>query len=192
MPDGDADPHLTPRRGSLLVAAPRLLDPNFMHTVILLCEHTDEGTFGLVVNRPLPLKVADLESEVDLLRGRSQPVFSGGPVQKEELHVLHRAASGIPGAMEVVDGIQFGGDPAVLHHALQESPETPVKFVVGYAGWGPGQLDAEMEEKAWVVVPATARRVFDGAPETLWRRVLRAEGGAVAELADVPPDPTWN
>lgn len=192
MPETEPDPHRTPRKGALLVASPRLLDPNFMHAVVLLCEHTAEGTFGLVVNRPLPLRVGDLESDVELLRGRTDRLWAGGPVSRGELQVIHEGLDGVPGAMAVVDGVSFGGDPAVLRTSLEKAPETPVKFVVGYAGWGAGQLDAEMLESSWVVVRATARRIFDPEPETLWRRVLRAEGGAVAALADVPPDPSWN
>lgn len=192
MSASGADPHRTPRRGALLVASPRLLDPNFMHAVILVCDHTPEGTFGLIVNRPLELRVRDLGADAPLLRGRDDPVFAGGPVSKTELHVLHAAGPEVPGALDVIDGIRFGGDPAVLDHVLRGAPETPVRFVVGYAGWGPGQLDAEMAETSWIVLPATRRRVFDAQPETLWRRVLRAEGGSVADLADVPPDPSWN
>jgi putative transcriptional regulator len=184
--------HRVPRKGALLVASPRLLDPNFMHTVVLLCEHAAEGTFGLIVNRPLPLKVGDLDSDVGLLQGRADRLWSGGPVARGELQVIHDGLGEVPGAMPVVDGVRFGGDPAVLRSALEKTPEAPVKFVVGYAGWGAGQLDAEMTESSWIVVRATARRILDPEPETLWRRVLRAEGGEVAELADVPPDPSWN
>jgi putative transcriptional regulator len=189
---GDADPHRTPRAGTLLVASPRMLDPNFMHAVVLVCDHGPQGTFGLVVNRPLPLRVADLDADVPLLSGRSDRLWSGGPVQRDALQVVHRVAGEVPGAMRIADGIAFGGDPDVLRAAIDGVGAEGVRFVLGYSGWGAGQLDAEMGEDAWVVVPATARRVFDPAPETLWRRVLRAEGGEIAGLADVPPDPSWN
>jgi putative transcriptional regulator len=169
-----------------------MLDPNFMHTVVLVCDHGPQGTFGLVVNRPLPLRVCDLDADVSLLRGREDRLWAGGPVQPDSLQVVHCVEGEIPGALPVVDGIRFGGDPDVLRAALDASPDAPRRFVLGYAGWGAGQLDDEMAEGSWIVVPATPRRVFDPAPETLWRRVLRAEGGDVAELADVPPDPSWN
>lgn len=185
-------PKRAPRRGTLLVASPRLLDPNFMHAVVLVCEHTAEGTFGLILNRPLAVRVKDLESDAPLLRGREDAVFAGGPVARGELHVLHVTEGEVPGSMDVVDGVRFGGDPERIREALAAAPGAAAKFVVGYAGWGPGQLDAEMEEESWVVLQASRRRVFDPHPETLWRRVLRAEGGDVAALADVPPDPSWN
>lgn len=176
----------------MLVASPRMLDPNFMHAVVLLCEHNDDGTFGLILNRRLDIAVADLGSDLELLNSRKDPVFAGGPVQPTELQVLHRTGSEIPGAMAVVDGVAFGGDPDVLHAAFASSPDAPIRFVLGYAGWGPGQLGAEMSERSWIVVSATVKRIFDPNSETLWRRVLRAEGGEVAGLADLPPDPSWN
>lgn len=189
MPNG---PHRTPRSGTLLVASPRLLDPNFMHTVVLVCDHGPQGTFGLVVNRPLPVRVGDLGSELALLRGLADVVFAGGPVQADTLQVIHRFGERVPGAMRVGDGVAFGGDPGAIADAAAADPGAPLRFVLGYAGWGPGQLDAEIAEDSWVVVPATSRRVFDADPPTLWRRVLRAEGGDVASLADQPPDPSWN
>lgn len=192
MADGDDDPHATPRKGALLVASPRLLDPNFMHTVVLLIDHGGKGTFGLVLNRPLEVSVGAIGADVPLLAGRNDPVWAGGPVQRGELHVLHRSGASVPGALDVIDGVQFGGDPEVLRTALADCGAGAVRFVAGYAGWGEGQLAAEMAEDSWVVVPGTAKRIFDPHPETLWRRVLRAEGGQVAELADVPPDPSWN
>lgn len=212
-PHGPGDAQ-RPRSGALLVAGPRLLDPNFMHTVILLCEHSPAGTFGLVLNRPTPLRVRELGSDLDLLRERDCPLATGGPVTPTEMHVLH-GAGGVPGAVRIVPGVWLGGDPAVLHAALggkigetpggthggthggaHEGPHggagEPAKFLLGYSGWGPGQLDAEIEEASWVVCPADAATVFDPRPETLWRRVLRAQGGRVAALADIPPDPSWN
>ena len=183
-----------PARGSFLVASPRLLDPNFMHSVVLLCEHGEEGSYGIIVNRPADLRVSDLASESSLLQERKDRVWFGGPVSVEQLQVLHCVGEGVPGAHNVVDGFHLGGDPEVLRAAFAATPQprTHVKFVIGYSGWGEDQLEAELAEGAWVVVPAKRAHVFDPRPETLWRRILRAQGGAVAQLADIPPDPSWN
>jgi len=180
-----------PRPGSLLVASPRLLDPNFMHTVVLLCDHGPAGTFGLVLNRPMGVTVGSLDAELDLLRDREDPLWSGGPVTPTEVHVLHAEGAEIPGTVAVAEGIFLGGDPDVLHSSLTKGGGS-ARFFAGYSGWGPGQLDEEMEDTSWIVCPATPDVVFDPRPDTLWRRVLRAQGGAVAALADVPPDPSWN
>lgn len=190
--DGSSAPQ--PRAGALLVAAPSMLDPNFMHTVVLLCAHGPEGTLGFVLNRPSPLTVADLDSDLQLLRSRRDTLFTGGPVSPRELHVLHRTGKRVEGALAVADGVSLDGEPDQIHDALAAAGADVgrVRFIAGYAGWGPGQLDLEMRERSWIVCGAAAKTVFDGAPETLWRRVLRAQGGATAALADLPPDPSWN
>lgn len=185
---------MLPARGTFLVASPRLMDPNFMHTVVLLCDHGPQGRYGVVVNRRGNVTVSDIGGEVPLLAGRSDAVWLGGPVGLEQLQVLHAMGETVPGCLAVLPGVQLGGDPDVLKRALAASkPDlTPAKFVVGYSGWGARQLEAELAEGAWVVCPASPRFVFDRDPETLWRRVLRARGGPYADLADIPPDPTWN
>jgi putative transcriptional regulator len=181
-------------KGTLLVASPRLLDPNFMHSVVLLCDHGDGGAYGLIVNRPGPLAVADLHSDLPLLEGRPDTLWHGGPVATEAVQVLHGIGAGIPESTCVVDdSVWVGADPAVLHAALEGQGESSrVRFVVGYSGWSSGQLEHELREGAWVTCPARAEHVFDPEPETLWRRVLRELGGPLAGLADVPPDPSWN
>ncbi len=183
-----------PERGTFLVAAPQLLDPNFMHAVVLLCDHGPDGSYGLIVNRPGRLTVRDLQSDAPLLDQRDDRLWLGGPIQLETLQVLHRLGPGIPGALHVIDDVHLGGDPAVLHAALGQRHESRelVRFVLGYSGWGAGQLEAEIAEGTWVVCDADEASVFDARPESVWRRVLRGLGGAFAHLADVPPDPSWN
>lgn len=185
---------IPPERGTFLISSPRLLDANFMHTVVLLCEHNDQGSYGLVVNRPGRLTVADLQSDNELLDGRSDRLWLGGPVQLETVQLLHRLGPGIPGSLHVVDDVHLGGDPAVVRRTLEKRQESRelIRFVLGYSGWGEGQLEAELEEGAWVVCPASEDLIFDAQPETLWRRALRRLGGAWAALADQPPDPSWN
>lgn len=192
IPDGLSLDPLEPAAGRLLVASPRLLDPNFMHTVVLLCEHSDTGTYGLILNRPGNLAVSELGSEAPLLDGRTDRVFFGGPVSVEQLQLLHRAPDPVPDSMEVIPGVRLGGDPDALHVALGDCSEESVRFLIGYSGWGARQLDVEMSEGAWVVCPAREEYIFDPQPDTLWRRVLRDCGGPIAGLADVPPDPSWN
>ncbi len=192
MSAADLPPPLAPGRGTFLVASPRLLDPNFMHSVVLLVDHSDEGSYGVIVNRPGDLTVADLGGEVPLLQGRSDPVWFGGPVGVDRLQVLHGLGDTVPGSLPVLPGVQLGGDPDVLRRAMAADAQSRAKFIVGYSGWGARQLDGELREGSWVVCPATEGFVFDPSPETLWRRVLRARGGPIASLADIPPDPSWN
>ncbi len=165
-----------------------------MHSVVLLCDHNSDGSYGVVLNHLASLTVANLEAKVELLEGRDDPLWVGGPVQQDTVQVLHRLGSSVPGSLHVVDDVHLGGDPTVIHAALTRRKEGRelVRFVLGYSGWGSGQLDEELREGAWVVCPATEDLVFDAEPTTLWRRVLRRLGGAYAQLADVPPDPSWN
>jgi putative transcriptional regulator len=194
MASPDPAPPLLPARGHFLVASPRLLDPNFMHAVVLLCDHGPQGSYGVIVNRRGDLTLSDLGSDAPLLKGRGDAVWFGGPVGVEQLQVLHGLGDTVPGSLSVLPGVQLGGDPVVLKKQLsgKTGNAAPTKFVVGYSGWGARQLDGELREGAWVVCPANTRLVFDAEPGTLWRRVLRARGAPYADLADIPPDPTWN
>lgn len=185
---------LTLARGTFLIASPGLLDPNFRRTVVLLCAHGPEGSYGLVLNRARDLTVADLSSDSVLLAGRTDPLWSGGPVQQDTLQVLHRLGPGVPGALHIVGDVHLGGDPVVLRARLdeQEGEGTVLRFVLGYSGWGKDQLEAELEEGAWILAPANEALVFDAPPGSVWRRALRALGPEFAEQADEPLDPSWN
>jgi len=193
MTKTELPPPILPARGTFLVASPRLLDPNFMHAVVLLCDHGPQGSYGVIVNRRGEISLSDLGSDAPLLKGRADRVWFGGPVGVEQLQVLHGLGDTVPGSLAVLPGVRLGGDPEVLNRALVGNGAAPAtKFVVGYSGWGAKQLEEELREGAWVVCPANDRFVFDATPDTLWRRVLRARGGPYAELADIPPDPSWN
>jgi putative transcriptional regulator len=171
------------------------MDPNFTHSVVLLCRHSTEGTYGLIVNRRTDRTVMDLESESELLRDRGDRLYLGGPVAGDTLQVLHRLGSGVPGGLLVMGDVHLGGDPDVLRRALpadSDQSERDARFVLGCSGWGEGQLDTEIREGAWVVCPAEERFVFDPRPESLWRRILKSLGPPYDALADLPPDPTWN
>jgi putative transcriptional regulator len=177
------------------VASPSLMDPNFTHSVVLICRHSTEGSYGLIVNRRTERTVMDLESESSLLHDREDPLYLGGPVAGDTLQVLHRLGSGVPGGLLVMGETHLGGDPEVLRRALPQATaesEQDARFVLGCSGWGEGQLDVEIQEGAWVVCPAEERFVFDSNPESLWRRILKSLGPPYSALADLPPDPTWN
>jgi putative transcriptional regulator len=181
-----------PAPGTFLVAAPTLLDPNFMHTVVLVCSHGPQGTYGLIVNRRTDRNLAELESDAPLLEGREDAIYVGGPVAGDRLQIIHRLGDDVPGGLPVLGDVRLGGDPDVLRERLLASGESRIRFVLGCSGWGEGQLDAEIQEGAWVVCEAREGLVFDPEPDTLWRRVLRSLGPPYAELADLPPDPRWN
>jgi putative transcriptional regulator len=171
-------------RGRLLVAAPILHDPNFHRTVVLVAEHNDEGAMGLVLNRPTDTPVGDALPELTAIAGDSDPVYLGGPVSLES--VLAIAELDDP---EDASELLFGAVGFV------QEPDVDVlrgRVFVGYAGWSAGQLEAELEEESWLVLPAEPDDLFSDDPDGLWSAVLRRQGGPYALLSLMPPDPSLN
>jgi putative transcriptional regulator len=194
MPDFlDLDPQsrLTAERGRLLVSEPFLQDPYFRRTVVLLCEHNAEGSFGFVLNRRMEIGVNDL---VEGLPPIGSPVGIGGPVQSSDLFYLHTLGAHLQGSEEVVSGVRMGGDFEQLRAMLAADPKLSrhVRFFVGYSGWGPGQLLREMEERSWLVARADRRSVMGGDTDHLWKRILRSMGREFEPLANFPEDPSLN
>jgi putative transcriptional regulator len=188
MPDSEVD--LTP--GTLLISAPMMQDPNFRRTVVLLCEHQPgEGTFGLTLNRELDVQLGDV---LDDVVAYDPPLYLGGPVQRETLHYLHTRPDDIPGGVSLPDDVTWGGNFEVVQQIAKDGYASPddLRFFLGYAGWGPGQLEAELDEEAWILAPGGADLIFDVAHDALWRTVLRRMGGEYAVLANFPDDPRMN
>ncbi len=176
-------------RGQLLVAGPDLIDPNFRRTVVLVGEHGDEGAMGLVLNRVSTVTVEEAVPPVAELAGRDRLVHIGGPVQPQAVVVLADFAQPEHAGALVFDAIGFL--PGELEE-VELGELRHVRVFAGYAGWGPGQLEEELEEESWVVLPARASDVFTDAPEELWATVLKRHGGELAVLALLPDDPHVN
>lgn len=179
-----------PAPGMLLIAEPMMHDSTFHRTVVLLCDHGPEGSFGLVLNRPIELALPDVLGGL----GTDDHVLSlGGPVQTDTLHYLHRYGDGLVDARPVAKEVAWGGDFEVLRSMLdrQQADAADVRFFMGYSGWGPGQLEQEIAQDGWIRTPAVAEDIF-GDPTSLWRRVLRRMGGDYAMLSNFPDDPRMN
>jgi putative transcriptional regulator len=178
-------------RGALLVAAPTLLDPNFQRTVVLVTEHTDEGAMGLVLNRPTDTTVADAAPELEPLTGPEELVHQGGPVQPRAVVVLAEFTDPGAAAHVVMGDIGFVRADAELERAGIETRRGRV--YAGYAGWGPGQLEGELEDEGWIVVEQPlADELFSPGPDDLWHDVLQRQGGHLALIARMPLDPSLN
>ena len=177
--------------GVVLAAAPMMWDPNFRRSVILLCENNTEGSFGLIINRPLPFRSEELDQ---MLAGRSPDLFFGGPVQPTSLHYLHNESGAIPSAAKVIDGVFWGGDFSFVQSLVETAAlqELRLRFFLGYAGWGPGQLDIEIERNDWIVADATPDLVFDLEADDIWGAVLERLGGHFALMSKFPADPRLN
>jgi putative transcriptional regulator len=180
---------VTSLRGQLLVAGPTLLDPNFHRTVVLVCEHSDDGAMGLVLNRPSPIAAEQALPELLDALGDDERLWVGGPVQTTSVVVLADFADAA-GAMLVTDDIGL----VLPDTDLETIPDLVrrARAFLGYAGWGAGQLEAELEGDDWIVAEPVPDDLFTTAPERLWSRVLVRKGGPFALLATMPPDPSMN
>jgi len=184
-------------KGSLLIAAPGLSDPNFVRTVVFIAEHNDEGALGLVLNRPGKTKVSELWAAIsDEPSNTSACAFVGGPVQKNAVLLLHGHPDIVPAGDEIIPGVYLGGEIELLSELLKREnvPEGAARFRVfcGYSGWGAGQLEGEMKAGGWLTCPGSAEHVFDIAPETLWQKTLKTIGGVYEFFSLMPPDPELN
>lgn len=176
-------------RGQLLVAGPSLVDPNFRRTVVLVGEHNEEGALGVVLNRPTELSVEDVVPPLSALTGDGARVFIGGPVRPSDAVVLVEFDDPGKADLPVLGGIGFligDIDPGSLVGLRR------ARVFAGYAGWGPGQLEGELEESSWIVEGALPADVFDEDPEELWSSVLRRKGGDYLLISTMPFDPSRN
>ncbi len=164
----------------LLVANPLLLDPNFLHTVVLLLEHDEQGAMGLVLNRPLPLELAQIcaESHLTFAGDGQSTAFRGGPVEPQRGIILVRG--GLPEEEDTVldftDFVSFRKD---LLESLLLDPSATYRLFLGYAGWGPGQLEAEMTQRAWTSMPLKPEWLMHEEPRTLWPLAIEEAAGGL-------------
>jgi len=191
------------KAGKLMVAGVDMLDPNFAQTVTLIVEHSEEGALGLALNRPSQTLTTEAWRQVEdgpcLVEGW---VHAGGPCEGPMM-VVHDDERRSQIAIELggVEGVEawggtlhFTADADHIRELMADPPER-VRVFAGYAGWGGGQLESELDHSSWIVTEATADAVFDGGPD-LWKRLLRRINPAQAAMLDnpgiVPPDPSMN
>jgi putative transcriptional regulator len=177
-------------RGQLLIAGPGLLDPNFWRTVVLVVEHSEEGALGLVLNRPSETTVGESVPQLEDLVDLDDQLFIGGPVQPSSVIVLAEFEDPTDAALLSFDDVGVLGTGAAPGE-LAAGVSTGRAFV-GHSGWGPGQLDAELERGDWILEPAQRDDAFTAEPRELWSEVLTRKGGSYALVARMPADPSVN
>ena len=166
-------------RGQLLIAGPALVDPNFWRTVVLVVQHNDEGALGLVLNRPADTTIGESVPVLDELVDSDEPLFIGGPVQPSSVMVLAE-----------FEDVGVLGTAATLDRPIPGVRSA--RAFAGHAGWGPQQLDGEIERGDWILESATLADAFSAEPRGLWSEVLTRKGGSYALIARMPPDPSMN
>lgn len=182
---------IKPEKGRLLISEPFLPDPNFERTVVLLCEHNEEGSFGFVLNKPSVLKVTEVMEDISSFENI---VYVGGPVQQDTLHFIHRNAN-VNNAVEIAGNVYWGGEfeNLILLGETKQISGSDIRFFLGYSGWGPGQLDAELEQDSWIVCDfVTDQLLFDTDSQLMWRKALESMGGRFSVYSNYPTDPRLN
>ena len=177
--------------GWLLVSSPSLFDPNFRRTVVLMTHHDEEGAVGLVLSRPSELEIVEAVPELAELPCVDEVVYVGGPVQPEAVVVLVE--------FDELDEIDGEAEPIVGNVAYLPPDRVAeglalrrARVFAGYCGWGPGQLESELEEDAWILVAADPDDAFATDPDALWRTVLQRKGGTFSFMTTMPHDPRLN
>lgn len=183
---------LDPQKGSLLISEPFMLDPRFLRSVILLCDHNQEGSLGFVLNNKTNVHIGQLLESVPQCKF---PIYVGGPVAQESLFFVHSRFDLLLSGEEVAPNLYFGGDEEKLINAIQNDQiqADEIKFFIGYSGWSIGQLTKEINENSWAVQNKYQHQIiFEGNGELLWKEAIIGLGPKYAHVANFPQSPELN
>jgi len=171
---------------ALLLSMPQLLDPNFSRAVILLCKHSEEGAFGLVLNRPLVTTgTVMVHLDPPVSTNRELDIWVGGPVEPQRSWILVGGGpehSEVSGATQIADGVYLSTSPSLLRRLLEPDPPPNARLVVGYSGWASGQLETELAESSWLMSDVDANLVFNTPADQMWEKAIRRLGADPATL----------
>ncbi len=183
--------NLRPAKGRLLLSEPLMGDFYFGRSVVLLAEHNDEGSFGLVLNKPVEQKFNDIVKDFPAFDGR---LFIGGPVETDSLFFVHTMGDIIEGALEIGSGIYWGGDIDIVKEMILLNSITPdnIRFSVGYSGWSPEQLKGELKRNSWLVSKNLNKDILKIDPKDMWEQLLEPLGKEYSHWPKFPSDPGLN
>ena len=183
--------NVLPSRGKILISEPFLRDATFGRSVILLIDHTDEGTMGLIINKPLPIFVNDIIKEFKYID--DIPLYKGGPVATDTLFYLHTLAD-IPGAIPISKGLYLNGDfDEIKKYILQGNKvDRYIRFFLGYSGWESEQLSTELKENTWLVSKEENAYLMNGDTKDMWKQALEKLGSKYETWSRFPQVPTFN
>jgi len=181
---------IKPRQGIILISEPSLQDFYFRQAIVLLAEHNEEGTFGVIINKPIEVRLPDVVKDFPDFDCQ---LFLGGPVKTDSLFFIHTRKE-IGHTMEIMKGLYWGGDLNLIREMIEEGKISvnEIRFYVGYSGWHPNQLDREINEKSWILSHASIDEVINNDPEKLWKSHLKSMGKDYAIWANFPNDPSLN
>lgn len=185
-------PYSQIEKGTFLISTPEIESGLFFRGVVLLCEHNANGSFGLVINKSLEL---ELPEEIINLHNLANPrvkVRAGGPVQTNQMMLLHSCESIAQQTLQICNDVYLGGDLQFLQEAITDENGPDIHLCFGYAGWGAGQLEREFLDGQWFLFPASAKHIFHTSPEKLWQTLLREMGGKYTILSMFPENLSLN
>jgi putative transcriptional regulator len=180
------------QKGTFLIASPETETGMFFRGVLLLCEHSPNGSFGILINKALELELPEEILSMEQLKNPRIGIRAGGPVQTNQMMLLHSSDKISEQTIEICPGVYLGGDLQFLQEAINDSNGPDLRLCFGYAGWQSGQLEREFLDGGWFIAPATSQHIFDTPPEKLWQTLLREMGGRFATLSMIPEDPSLN
>lgn len=179
-------------KGTFLIASPDVESGIFFRSVLLLCEHSPSGSFGIIINKKLDLELPEEILSIDQLNNPRVSIRAGGPVQTNQMMLLHSSTAIPEQTIEICAGVYLGGDLQFLQEAIIDSNGPNLRLCFGYAGWQAGQLEREFLDGGWFIHPASSEHIFETAPEKLWQQLLRELGGKYATLSMIPEDLSLN
>lgn len=192
------------RAGQLLLSEPFMFDENFRRTVVLICEHSEEtGTVGLIVNKPVKLRLNEIIDEFPPFKGK---MFLGGPVGTDTIQFIHTVGDMMEGSIKIAEGLYWGGNFEQLKVLVEDGNKARKKegenvlritaddihFYLGYSGWSQGQLEEELRSNSWIIADATQQYIFQIAPDNLWKEVMKNMGGVYDTMSGYPENPMLN
>lgn len=179
------------RSGQILIAEPFMLDPFFRRSVVLLCEHHEQGSLGFILNKAINMGINELLPDFPYFEA---DVFYGGPVQTDTLNYLHNVGDILEGSVPVARGVWMGGNFEELQFLITQQLIQPhnIRFMVGYAGWSAGQLQEELSYRSWVSGEMDPNYLFNTNPADLWKLAMYNQGNAYSVIAEIPDAINWN
>lgn len=185
-------PYSQIEKGTFLIATPDIESGIFFRGVVLICEHSPNGSFGIVINKSLELELPDEILNAQNLTNPKVAIRAGGPVQTNQMMLLHESKSIPQQTLEICEGVYLGGDLQFLQEVISNKEGPHIHLCFGYAGWGAGQLEREFLDGHWFLCPASRPHIFETQPDQIWSSLLREMGGKYATLSMIPEDLSLN
>lgn len=185
-------PYSQIQKGTLLVATPDIDSGLFFRSVLLICEHTPSGSFGLVINKPFDMDLPEEIIDFSSVQNPHIGLRAGGPVQTNQMMLLHTSSKIPQQTLEICKDVYLGGDLQFLQKIVANEDGPQVRLCFGYTGWGAGQLEREFLDGHWFLYPASKELLFDISSDDIWSHILKKMGGKYASLSMIPEDLSLN